>query len=53
MYDYRRARRGLVLLVSGGLLLQVAGCATGLVPVVLSFIESTLVNTLLTGFFPP
>lgn len=38
------ARRTLTLCLTGGLLLQIGGCAAGLAPIGLSVIESILVR---------
>ncbi len=48
-----RLNRRLVLCLSGGILLQAASCATSIVPVVTSFIESTLIQSILQALLPP
>jgi len=48
----RKAARVLVLVLVGGYTLQLAGCGAGVVPVLLSFAESTLLTSLVGGFLP-
>ena len=57
---YRKAQkqktrwgRRLVLLCSGGMLVQFAGCATGIVPVLLSAAESAILSSLLGSLAGP
>ena len=45
----RRFGRILALLATGGCLVQVTGCASGLVPAYLSFAESTVLRLILAG----
>lgn len=45
----RRIVRTVTIILTGGCLLQFVGCASGLVPVVLSFVESALFTSLLGG----
>jgi len=52
MYDRRTLRRFVVLVASGGLLLQLVGCAAGLGPILLSVAESGLLNLLLGSVAP-
>lgn len=39
--------RTLMLILSGGVLCQLTGCAAALVPVALSFVESSLISALI------
>lgn len=48
-----RAARIAALAATGGLLFQAVGCATGLTPVFLSFVESALLSLLLGGLALP
>ena len=42
-----------LVLVSGGCLLQVTGCAAGFLPVVLSVVESAALSLITGGLFGP
>jgi len=44
----RRTIRLAAVLVAGGVVMQLAGCAAGLAPVFLSFVESTVLRALLS-----
>ncbi len=48
----RKAARTLILVLVGGYSFQLAGCTAGVVPVVLSLAESTLLSRLFGGFLP-
>jgi len=48
-----RAGRVVALCASGGMLLQAVGCSTGLLPVLLSFAESTALSALFGGIAGP
>ncbi len=48
-----RAARIAALAATGGFLFQAVGCATGLTPVFLSFVESALLSLLLGGLAFP
>ncbi|UCC30124.1 MAG: hypothetical protein JSU86_18240 [Phycisphaerales bacterium] len=47
MLNRRLLRNSVALLLTGGCLLQVAGCVTGLAPVYLSLAESAVLSLLL------
>ncbi len=49
----RLLRHSVVLVLTGGCLLQVTGCVTGLAPVYLSFAESAVLNFLLGSLVLP
>jgi len=49
MGKHIRLRRLVALLVSGGCLCQFVGCASGLVPVLASFVESAIFIALVRG----
>ncbi|MHC5110579.1 MAG: hypothetical protein ACYTHJ_11970 [Planctomycetota bacterium] len=51
MTDRKRFRKFAAIAAVGGLVFQVTGCAAGLVPVFLSFVESSLITALLGGLF--
>jgi len=55
MVNYRRWRVGRLgaIVALGGCLLQVGGCVSGLVPVYLSIVESTLLSMLVETFLTP
>ena len=53
MTKHPKVGRFVALVVSGGCLLQLVGCATGLMPVALSFAESALLSGLLSGLAAP
>ncbi len=53
MSKFRSLRRLAVIVVSGGCLFQVAGCTTGLLPVVLSFAESVVLSLITNQFLVP
>jgi len=53
MSSFRKVRRVVALVACGGTLLQVAGCAAAFAPVVLSYLESSIVNLLLQTLTPP
>jgi|GEM_PF-2953758 len=46
MYRSKRIRRAVALALTGGCLFQVVGCASGILPVVLSLGESALLSLL-------
>ena len=50
---YSIFRRVAVLVLTGGCLLQVGGCAAGLTPVYLSLAESTILSALMQYFISP
>ena len=50
MIDRGRIARRLVVVLTGGVLLQAVGCATGFLPVLLSLAESTVLGILFGGF---
>lgn len=52
MNKRRRFTRCLVLLTSGGMLLQTAGCAAGLLPIVQSVGESVILSLLVSSVSP-
>ena len=49
----RQPGRLLAAVALGGCLLQVGGCVTGLAPVYLSILESTLLSTLVETLLTP
>jgi hypothetical protein len=49
----RRVARFAALAVTGGLVFQTTGCAAGLSPVILSVLESLVVEWILSAAFPP
>jgi len=49
MTGSRFSRRMVLLFAAGGCLLQVAGCVSGIGPVLISFAESALVSYILGG----
>jgi len=53
MTSPRMLFRTLGLFATGGLLMQVTGCATGVLPVFLSFVESTVLSLLFGGLAIP
>ncbi|MHC4698386.1 MAG: hypothetical protein ACYTFA_16760 [Planctomycetota bacterium] len=53
MSKFRSLKRLAFVVVSGGCLVQVAGCASGLLPVALSFIESAVLSLLTSRFLVP
>ncbi len=48
----KRTLRFLQLLATGGVVFQVAGCAAGLAPAILSLAESAAVNFLFSALVP-
>ena len=54
--NHKRARRRLggwlALAATGGVLLQAGGCATALLPIVLSILESLVLETVLNSLIP-
>ncbi|UCE58118.1 MAG: hypothetical protein JSU63_11795 [Phycisphaerales bacterium] len=53
MSKFSRLRRIGVLVVTGGCLLQVAGCVSGLTPVLLSVLESVAFNAITGALLGP
>ena len=53
MPKYPKAYRFLALALTGGCLLQLVGCAGGIIPVALSFLESSFLRALFTGAGSP
>ncbi len=53
MNGYRNVRRWTGLVVCGGFLFQLLGCAATIAPVLLSFGESTALSFLLQGIVSP
>ena len=53
MLPHRNIGRFLALALTGGCLLQLTGCVTGLLPVALSFAESTIFSDLLNRLAIP
>ena len=53
MQKHRRISRLIALTFAGGCLLQLVGCASGLLPVIFSFAESTILSGLLSGLTSP
>ena len=51
--QYRKVGRFIALALTGGCLLQLTGCVTGLLPVALSFAESTILSDLLGRLATP
>lgn len=53
MPKHPKVGRLIALAVSGGCLVQLVGCTTGLIPVALSFVESAMLSGLLSGLTSP
>jgi hypothetical protein len=53
MHRHRKIGRLLAVAFGGGCLLQLVGCATGLIPTALSFVESAILSALLGGLAAP
>ena len=53
MSEPSRFRRMAVLMLTGGSLLQVAGCTSGLAPVFLSLLESAVYSALTAALLTP
>lgn len=49
----RRITKFLAIAATGGLVFQTTGCAAGLSPVILSVLESLVVEWILSAAFPP
>ena len=48
-----RCLRRIALVLTGGCLLQLTGCVSGLAPVLVSFAESAILSALLGGLATP
>lgn len=51
--SYRRIGRAMAILCTGGCLLQLGGCAAGILPVLLSFVESAVISSITANLLAP